>query len=113
MRVMRSTTGTGRTETASRFGESVVLAHVNALLTVRKSLVLSVTVATSFELVHALVTILSVSDYFWSNISAISSRSRQNGVQYAVERYIQNIKINNEIDTTIIEANAYRSQSKN
>src|SRR4029434_7966912 len=44
----------GRTQTASRFGESVVLAHVNALLTVRKSPVLLVTVATSFELVHAL-----------------------------------------------------------
>ena len=54
---MRPTTGTvehSRTQTASRFGESVVLAHVNALLTVRKSPVLLVTVATSFELVHAL-----------------------------------------------------------
>src|SRR4029434_10935006 len=51
----------GRTQTASRFGESVVLAHVNALLTVRKSPVLLVTVATSFELVHALYC-LSVSE---------------------------------------------------
>src|SRR4029434_7832084 len=41
----------GRTQTASRFGESVVLAHVNALLTVRKSPLVSV--ATSFELAHA------------------------------------------------------------
>ena len=41
----------GRIQTASRFGESVVLAHVNALLTVRKSPVLLVTVATSFKLV--------------------------------------------------------------
>ena len=84
MRVMRPTTGTGRTETASRFGESVVLAHVNALLTVRKSPVLLVTAATSFELVHALYC-LSVSVIFFGvNISAISSRSRQNGLQYAV-----------------------------
>src|SRR4029434_356274 len=44
--------------------------------------------------------------------SAISSRSRQKGLQYAVEGYIQNIKINNEGDTTIIEAKAHRSQSK-
>src|SRR4029434_2786090 len=42
-----------RTQTASRFGESVVLAHVNALLTVCKSPAPLVTVATSFELVHA------------------------------------------------------------
>src|SRR4029434_7519725 len=56
---------------------------------------------------------VSVSDDFWSNISTISSRSRQNGLQYAVEGYIQNIKINNEGDTTIIEAQAHRSQSKN
>ena len=86
--------------------------------TVLKSPVLLVTVATSFELVHALeslpltdsiVTILSVSvsDSFLSNISAISSRSRQNGLQYAVKGYIQNIKINNKGDTTIIEAKAY------
>ena len=53
---------------------------------------------------------VSVSDDFWSNTSTISSRSRQKGLQYAVEGYIQNIKINNEVDTTIIEANAYRSQ---
>src|SRR4029434_2686425 len=53
---------------------------------------------------------VSVSDSFWSNISAISSRSRQKGLQYAVEGYIQNIKINNEGDTTIIEAKAHRSQ---
>ena len=53
---------------------------------------------------------VSVSDDFWSNTSAISSRSRQKGLQYAVEGYIQNIKINNEVDTTIIEAKAYRSQ---
>src|SRR4029434_8778861 len=52
MRVMRPTTGTGRTQTASRFGESVVVAHVNALLTVRKSPAPLVTVATSFELVQ-------------------------------------------------------------
>ena len=56
---------------------------------------------------------VSVSDSFWSNVSAISSRSRQNGLQYAVEGYIQNIKINNKGDTTIIEAKAHRSQSKN
>src|SRR4029434_96716 len=55
---------------------------------------------------------VSVSDSFCSNISVISSRSRQNGLQYTVEGYIQNIKINNEWDTTIIEAKAYRSQSK-
>ena len=30
-----------------------------------------------------------VSDVFWSNTSAISSRSRQKGLQYAVEGYIQ------------------------
>ena len=42
----------GRTQTASRFGESLVLAH-GALLTVRKSPAPLVTVATSFELVHA------------------------------------------------------------
>src|SRR4029434_10546240 len=53
---------------------------------------------------------VSVSDDFWSNTSTISSRSRQKGLQYAVEGCIQNIKINNEVDTTIIEANAYRSQ---
>ena len=53
-----------------------------------------------------------VSDLFWSNTSAISSRSRQKGLQYAVEGYIQNIKIRNEGDTTTIEANAYRSQAK-
>ena len=47
---------------------------------------------------------VSVSDDFWSNTSAISSRSRQKGLQYAVEGYIQNIKINNEVDTTIIKA---------
>src|SRR4029434_9291618 len=47
MRVMRPTTGTGRTQTASRFGESVVLAHVTALLTVRKSPAPLDTVATS------------------------------------------------------------------
>src|SRR4029434_1466142 len=41
------------TQTASRFGESVVLAHVNALLTVRKSPAPLVSVATSFELAHA------------------------------------------------------------
>src|SRR4029434_9459875 len=56
---------------------------------------------------------VSVSDDFWRYTSTISSRSRQKGLQYAVEGYIQNIKINNEVDTTIIEANAYRSQSKN
>ena len=53
-----------------------------------------------------------ISDLFWSNTSAISSRSRQKGLQYAVEGYIQNIKIRNEGDTTTIyvsiEANAYR-----
>src|SRR4029434_5843702 len=38
---------------ASRFGESVVLVHVNALLTVRKSPAPLVSVATSFELAHA------------------------------------------------------------
>ena len=58
----------GRTQTASRFGESVVLAHVNALLTVRKSPVLLVTVATSFELVHALYC-LSVSVILFGVIS--------------------------------------------
>ena len=56
---------------------------------------------------------VSVSDDLWSNTSTISSRSRQKGLQYAVEGYIQNIKINNEVDTTIIEAKAFRSQSKN
>src|SRR4029434_6924228 len=56
---------------------------------------------------------VSVSDDFWSNTSTISCRSRQNGLQYAVEEYIQNIKINNEGGTTIIEAKAHRSQSKN
>lgn len=54
-----------------------------------------------------------VSDLFWGNTSAISSRSRQKGLQYAVEGYIQNIKIRNEGDTATIEANAYRSQAKN
>ena len=58
----------GRTQTASRFGESVVLGHVNALLTVRKSPVLLVTVATSFELVHALYC-LSVSVILFGVIS--------------------------------------------
>src|SRR4029434_2146120 len=114
MTVTRPTSGTvehSRTQTASRFGESVVLAHVNALLTVRRSPVVLVAVATSFELVHALYC-LSVSVIFWSNTSAISSRSRQNGLQYAVEGYIQNIKINNEGDTTVIEAKVYRSQKK-
>ncbi|MEQ2308940.1 hypothetical protein AMECASPLE_033430 [Ameca splendens] len=48
-----------------------------------------------------------VSDSFW-----ISSRSRQKGLQYAVEGYIQNITIRNEGDTTILEAKAYRSQAK-
>src|SRR4029434_11283069 len=48
---------------------------------------------------------VSVSDDFESNTSTISSRSRQKGLQYAVEGYIQNIKINNKVDTTIIEAN--------
>src|SRR4029434_2698281 len=52
MRVMRPTSGTGRTQTASRFVESVVLAHVNELLTVRKCPAPLLTVATSFELVH-------------------------------------------------------------
>src|SRR4029434_10752660 len=56
---------------------------------------------------------VSVSDSVWGNTSAISSRSRQKRLQYAVEGYIQNIKIKNERDTTIIEAKAYRSQSKN
>src|SRR4029434_8168094 len=58
----------GRTQTASRFGESVVLAHVNALSAVRKSPVLLVTVATSFELVHALYC-LSVSVILFGVIS--------------------------------------------
>ena len=55
-------------------------------------------------------TALSVSEDFLSNTSAISSRSRQKGLQYAVEGYIQNIKISNEGETTKIEAKAYRSQ---
>src|SRR4029434_10583012 len=55
---------------------------------------------------------VSVSDSFWSNISAISSRTRQNGLQYAVEECIQYIKSNNTVHTTVIEAQAYRSQSK-
>ena len=42
--------------------------------------------------------------------SAISSRSRQRGLKFAVEGYIKNIKISNEGETTIIEAKAYRSQ---
>ena len=51
-----------------------------------------------------------MSDDFWSNTSAISSRSRLKGLQYAVEGYIQNIKIGNEGETTKIKAKAYRSQ---
>src|SRR4029434_9720988 len=123
MRVMRPTTGTGRTQTASRFGESVVLAHVTALLTVRQSPAPLVTVATSDKTPGTVnpkamastgtsAISVSVSDYFWSNTSAISSRSRQNELKYAVEGYIQNIKIKNEEDTTIIKAKAYRSQIK-
>ena len=53
-----------------------------------------------------------VSDSFWSNTCAISSRSRQKGLQYAVEGYIKNIKINKEGDTTTVEAKAYRSMAK-
>ena len=53
---------------------------------------------------------VSGSEDFWSNASAISSRSRQKGLQNAVEGYIQNIKISNEGETTKIEAKAYRSQ---
>ena len=49
-------------------GESVILAHVNALLTVRKSPILLVTVSTSFELVHALYC-LSVSMILFGVIS--------------------------------------------
>src|SRR4029434_653139 len=46
----------GRTQTASRVGESVVLANVNALLGSQKPHPL--TVVTSFELVHALYSLL-------------------------------------------------------
>ena len=53
-----------------------------------------------------------VSDSFWSNTCAISSRLRQKGLQYAVEGYIQNIKISNKGDTTTVKAKAYRSMAK-
>ena len=53
---------------------------------------------------------ICVSEDFWSNTSAISSRSRHKGLRNAVEGYIQNIKISNEWETTKIEAKAYRCQ---
>ena len=47
---------------------------------------------------------MRVSDSFWSNTCAISSRLRQKGLQYAVEGYIQNLKISNKGDTMTVEA---------
>src|SRR4029434_7523130 len=68
--------------------------------------VLLVTVATSFELAHAQHS-LSVSVILFGVIGAISSRTRQNGLQYVVEGYIQNIKINNEGDFKLITYKDY------
>ncbi|KAI9522054.1 hypothetical protein NQZ68_040170 [Dissostichus eleginoides] len=55
---------------------------------------------------------VALTDSFWSNNAAISSRSRQKGLQYAMEGYIHSIKIRKEGGTTSIEALAYRSQCK-
>ena len=51
---------------------------------------------------------MRVSDSFWSNTCAISSRSRQKGLQYAVEGYIQHIKISHEGETMTVKAKAYK-----
>ena len=55
---------------------------------------------------------MRVSDSFWSNTCAISSRSRQKGLQYAVEGYIQHIKISHEGETTTVEANTGQCQNR-
>ena len=55
---------------------------------------------------------VAVSESFWNNSALISSRSRQKGLQYALEGYIHNLKIKKEVNITVIEADSYRSQVK-
>ncbi len=50
---------------------------------------------------------------FWKNKISISDRSRQKGLQYAVEGYIQAVRVTqqgNDLKKINIEAKAYRSQ---
>ena len=87
----------------------MVLAHVNALLTVLKSPAPLVSVATSIELVHA-QHCLSVSVILFGVISPRYPPEQGKMDCNMQWKDIQNIKINNEVDTTIIEAKVYRSQ---
>lgn len=50
-----------------------------------------------------------VSELFWNNSAAISSRLRPKGLLHAVEGYASYIKICNEGGTTSVEANAHWS----
>ncbi len=50
---------------------------------------------------------------FWKNKKVISDRSRQKGLQYAVEGYIQAVRVTqqeNDVKKKNIEAKAFRSQ---
>src|SRR4029434_10215365 len=51
-------------------------------------------------------------DSFWRQKDLISSRSLQKGLHYAMEEYVQNVKLDMVDDKLKLEARIYRSQCK-